>query len=62
MWWAVVLRHDANRRPSKTVGARLCLNPNGPTQMAIPLQMDVFPEQLVAATRARTKDFPTYAF
>jgi hypothetical protein len=26
-----------------------------PTQMAIPLQMDVFPKQLVAATRARMR-------
>jgi hypothetical protein len=29
-----------------------------PTQMAIPLQMDEFPKQLVAATRARMRGLP----
>ena len=54
MWWAVGGVTTACR-PSKTVGVWFAaLNPAlGPTQMAIPLQMDVFPKQLVAATRAR---------
>jgi hypothetical protein len=58
MWWAAVVSKDG--RPSKTVGAHTAvLNPQthkatcrfGPTQMAIPLQMDEGPKQLVAANR-----------
>jgi hypothetical protein len=40
--------------PSKTAGVQaesLHLNPEGPAQMAIPLQMEKFPKQLVAALR-----------
>ena len=53
MWWAVGGVTTA-RRPSKTVGVWFAaLNPAlGPTQMAIPLQMESVPKQLVAATRA----------
>ena len=53
MWWAVGGVTTA-RRPSKTVGVWFAaLNPAlGPTQMAIPLQMEFVPKQLVAATRA----------
>jgi hypothetical protein len=58
MWWAA--RFEKSCRPSKTVGAHAdVLNQQtnklaclfGPTQMAIPLQMDEDPEQLVAANR-----------
>lgn len=56
MWWAVGGAIPACR-PSKTVGVWLAaLNPlAGPTQMAIPLQMEFVPKQLVAATRARRR-------
>ena len=56
MWWAVGGVTTA-RRPSKTVGVWLAaLNPlAGPTQMAIPLQMEFVLKQLVAATRARRR-------
>ena len=56
MWWAVGGVTIACR-PSKTVGVWFAaLNPAlGPTQMAIPLQMESVPKQLVAATRARKR-------
>jgi hypothetical protein len=53
MWWAVPVNKLG--RSSKTVGVQgafSCaevLNHLKPTQMAIPLQMDEFPERLVAA-------------
>ena len=56
MWWAVGGVTTACG-PSKTVGVWFAaLNPAlGPTQMAIPLQMESVPKQLVAATRARKR-------
>ena len=58
MWWAVGGVTTA-RRPSKTVGVWFAaLNPAlGPTQMAIPLQMESVPKQLVAAMRRAGRQF-----
>jgi hypothetical protein len=62
MWWAGAAL-VATGHPRPLVHDPVVLkDTETPTQMAIPLQMENFPEQLVAATRARMRQLPIAHF
>ena len=62
MWWAAAASVAAGH-PRPLVRDPVALkDTETPTQMAIPLQMENFPEQLVAATRACTRQPPSAHF